>query len=61
METASAAASQRSGKETADLIILAGQRARGEVPCEITAGPKNFVRMSAEEILAAARKARGQD
>ena len=58
METASAAASQRSAKETSDLIVLAGRRARGELPCEVTAGPKVFVRMTSEEIISAAKKAR---
>ncbi len=61
METASAAASQRSAKETSDLIVLAGRRARGELPCEVTAGPKVFVRMTPEEIISAAKKARSQD
>jgi predicted RNA-binding Zn ribbon-like protein len=56
-----AAASQRTAKETADLIILAGRRARGEVACEVTAGPRVFVRMTPEGIIAAAKKARSQD
>jgi predicted RNA-binding Zn ribbon-like protein len=56
-----AAAAQRTSKETADLIVLAGQRARGLVPCEVMAGPKVFVRMTPEEIIAAAKKARSQD
>jgi hypothetical protein len=46
-------------KAMATLIVDAGRMARGEIPAPVTAGPKNFVRMSAEEILAAARKARG--
>jgi hypothetical protein len=54
-------ATQRSAKATADLIELAGKRARGEVPCAVTAGPKRFVRMTPEAIIAAARKAHGQD
>ena len=37
-------------KATSDLIILSGRKARGELPCEVTAGPKNFVRMSATKF-----------
>ncbi len=55
-----AAAAQRTSKETADLIVLAGQRARGLVPCEVTAGAKIFVKFTAEEIMAAARKRDGK-
>jgi hypothetical protein len=46
-------------KATADLIIRAGRKARGELPCDVHAGPKNLVKVTSEEILAAARKARG--
>jgi hypothetical protein len=59
-QTPRADAVQRGAKKTSDLIVLAGQRARGEVPCEVTAGPKVFVKTSAEEILAAARKRDGK-
>jgi hypothetical protein len=60
MKSCAAAAAQRTAQETADFIILWGRRARGEVPCEVTAGPKVFVKTSAEEILAAARKRDGK-
>jgi hypothetical protein len=60
-QTPRADATQRTAKENADLIILAGRMARGEAPTPVTAGPKVFVRMTPEEISAAARKARGQD
>jgi hypothetical protein len=58
-ETDRANAASRA-KSAADLIVLAGQRARGLVPCEVTAGPKVFVKFSAEEILAAAKKRDGK-
>jgi hypothetical protein len=54
-------ATQRTARETADLITLAAKRAHGLVPCEVTAGPKVFVKMTPEAIIAAARKAHGQD
>jgi hypothetical protein len=48
-------------KSLADQIILASKKAKGEVACEVTAGPKVFVKMTAEDILRAAAKAHGQD
>ena len=56
MKSCAAAASQRTAKETSDLIVLAARRARGELPCETTAGPKVFVAATVEGILAAAKK-----
>jgi hypothetical protein len=47
-------------KSTADLIVLAGKKMRGEIPCDVNAGPKKFTKFSAEEILAAARKRDGK-
>ena len=52
MKSCAAAASQRTAKETSDLIVLAGKKARGET----TAGPKVFVAATVEGILAAAKK-----
>jgi hypothetical protein len=55
------ASDRDSTKSAADLIILAGRKARGELPCDVNAGPKTPVNATAESILAAARKARGED
>ena len=49
-----------SAKAASDLIILAGRKARGELPCDVNAGPKTMAKATAELILAAARKARGE-
>jgi hypothetical protein len=57
---AAIAAPQRTAQETADLIVLAGKKMRGEIPCDVNAGPKKFTKFSAEEILAAARKRDGK-
>jgi hypothetical protein len=43
-------------KAMADKIVVAGQMRRGEIPAPVTAGPKTFVKITAEEILAAAKK-----
>jgi hypothetical protein len=59
MEASSKEAPELATKAASDLIILAGRKARGEIPCDVTAGPKVFVKTSAEEILAAGRKAGG--
>ena len=48
-------------KAKADAIIRAGEMRRGLIDAPITAGPKKLVTTTSEEILAAARKARGQD
>jgi hypothetical protein len=57
MEAADRADAESRAKTTAYLIILAGKRARGLVACEVMAGPKVFVKMTPEAIIAAARKA----
>ena len=45
----------------ADKIVVAGQMRRGEVPAPVTeAGPKTLIKATAELILAAAAKARGE-
>ena len=50
-----------SAKSTADLIVLAGQMRRGEVAAPVTgAGPKVFVKMTAEEIIKAGKESRGE-
>jgi hypothetical protein len=61
MEEASAKAASSSAKVTADLIVLSGQMRRGEVETNATPAPKVFVKATAESILAAGRRARGQD
>jgi hypothetical protein len=43
-----------SAKAASDLIILAGRKARGELPCDVNAGPKTPIKATAESILAAA-------
>jgi hypothetical protein len=48
-------------KATADLIVLAGKRARGEEPCvTTTAGPKALVTATAAAIIAAGKRARNE-
>jgi hypothetical protein len=62
MESADRDAAQSGAKSTADLIVLAGQMRRGEVAAPMTgAGPKVFVKTTAEEIIKAGKKARGED
>jgi hypothetical protein len=62
MEAADRVHAENTAKSTADLILLAGQMRRAEVAVPVTGvGPKNFVKTTAEEILTAARKARGED
>jgi hypothetical protein len=51
---------QINAKATAALIVLAGAKRRGEVPCDVTAGPKRLVKATAEQIIAAGKKARGE-
>ena len=41
-------------------IILAGKMRRGEVAAPVRAGAKALVKTTAEEIVAAGRKARGE-
>jgi hypothetical protein len=60
MEAADRADAAGSAKATADRVIIAGKKARGELPCDVSAGPQVFVKFSAEEILAAARKRDGK-
>jgi hypothetical protein len=57
MEASSPGAPEVATKAKAEQIILAGKMRRGEVPATATsAGPKTFVRATAEGILAAAKK-----
>ena len=50
-----------SAKAMADKIVHAGNVRRGLADAPVTAGPKRFVKAAAEEILAAARKARSTE
>jgi hypothetical protein len=50
-----------SAKSLAAKIIHAGEVRRGLADAPTTAAPKRFVKATPEDILAAARKARGQD
>jgi hypothetical protein len=62
MEASSKESPEVATKALAEQIILSGEIRRGEVPAPATsAGPKTLVKATAESILAAARKARGQD
>ena len=47
-------------KALADQIILSGKMRRGEVPAPVTAGPKTFVKTTAEGIIAAGKRARNE-
>jgi hypothetical protein len=60
MEAADRADAESSAKATAGLIVLAGKKMRGLIPCDVNAGPKKFTKFTAEDILAAARKRDGK-
>ena len=62
MEASSRESPEVATKAAADSIILAGKMRRGEVAVPVTGvGPKNFVKATPENILSAARRARGED
>jgi hypothetical protein len=61
MEASSRESPEVATKAAADAIIRAGEMRRGLIDAPITAGPKKLVTTTAEEILAAGRKARGLD
>jgi hypothetical protein len=61
MEASAKESPEVAAKALAAQITLSGKKARGEVPCDVHAGPKTMIKATAESILAAARKARGQD
>ena len=56
MEASTKGSPEVATKSLADQIILSGKMRRGEVAAPVTAGPKTFVKTTAEEILAAAKE-----
>jgi hypothetical protein len=60
MEASSKESPEVAAKAKADAIIRAGEMRRGLIDAPITTGPKKLVTTTSEEILAAARKARGE-
>jgi hypothetical protein len=60
MEASSPGAPEAATKALSEQIILSGKMRRGEVPCDVHAGPKTMVKATADGILAAARKRDGK-